>query len=59
MSFFKNIFTVIDSNTRINFKQLAKVRQSILEQEGLDTSRINWDHYAKVLEAKHENMKKS
>jgi hypothetical protein len=59
MSIFKNIFDVIDANTRINFSQLTKIRRSILEREGLDTGRINWELYTKILEAKHENMKKS
>jgi hypothetical protein len=54
---FKNIFNYIDAHTRMNFKLLANVRRAKLEAEGLDTGNVNWEHYAKVLEAKHEQLR--
>ena len=57
MSFFKNIFNYIDAQTRINFEQLAYVRRAKLEAEGFRTDHVNWEHYVKVLEAKHEELK--
>jgi hypothetical protein len=57
MERFKNIFLVIEPHTRINFSQLIKVRRAILEKDGLDTSRINWELYARILEEKHKIIK--
>jgi hypothetical protein len=59
MSIFKNIFHVIDANTRMNFFQLVNVRRAILQRDGISTDNINWEHYAKVLQAKHEILKAS
>lgn len=59
MQIFKNIFHTIDANTRMNFLQLVNVRRAILQKDGIDTDRINWEHYAKVLQAKHEMLKAS
>jgi hypothetical protein len=49
---FKNILFCITQDTRINFHHLVQIRRCKMEQEGYDTSNINWEHYAKVLEAK-------
>jgi hypothetical protein len=57
MQIFKNIFLTIGANARMNFLQLANVRRAILQREGINTNNINWEHYAKVLEAKHEQLK--
>jgi hypothetical protein len=53
---FKNIFNYIGPGARVNFKQIAEVRKGILKKQGFDTSFLNWDLYAKVLEAKHARM---
>lgn len=49
---FKNILFCITQDTRINFQHLVQIRRCKMEQEGYDTSNINWEHYARVLEAK-------
>ena len=50
---FKNIFTTINLNTKINFKILTEIRRKRLHEEGHFTDGvINWEHYTKVLEAK-------
>ena len=41
----------------MNFLQLVSVRRAILQREGVNTDNINWEHYAKVLEAKHQLLK--
>ena len=58
MTFFKNLFEHL-SNTKhqqINFKQVAEVRRSKMEEMGLDTSYLNWNLYARVLEEKHRRL---
>lgn len=57
MQIFKNIFLTIGANSRVNFLQLVNVRRAILQREGVNTNSINWEHYAKVLEAKHQQLK--
>jgi hypothetical protein len=57
MQIFKNIFRTIDATTRMNFLQLVNVRRAILQRDGVNTDNINWEHYAKVLEAKHQLLK--
>jgi len=57
MSLFKNIFLTIDSSIRVDFKHLAMVRRAKMIREGFSVDSINWDLYAKVLEAKHERLK--
>jgi len=54
---FKNIFHYIDGHTRMNFQLLVNIRRAKLEAEGLDTGNVNWEHYARVLEAKHEQLR--
>ena len=42
----------------INFKNLVQVRRAKMIEEGYDVSAINWDLYARVLEAKREMLSK-
>lgn len=56
---FKNIFTVVDAVTNINFANLVNYRKCVMEREGFRTDRINWDLYIKVLEVKHRELKNS
>ena len=51
---FKNLLINISRKTVINFELVAHVRRRKLEQEGFNTSNINWEHYAKVLYAKQQ-----
>ena len=53
---FKNIFNHIGPDARVDFKKIAEVRRQILIDQGYDTSFLNWDLYAKILEAKHKEM---
>lgn len=54
---FKNILLIIGRNTIMNFEHLASIRRCKMEEEGLDTSAINWEHYAKVLYAKQKALR--
>lgn len=49
---FKNLFKSLTPGIKINFKIVANARKTKMEQEGFNTDYINWEHYAKVLEAK-------
>jgi hypothetical protein len=40
----------------LNTSLIAKVRERKLAKEGYDTKSVNWEHYAKVLEAKKEKI---
>lgn len=53
---FKNILFFISQNTPMNFEHLVNIRRCKMEQEGYDTSSINWEHYAKVLYAKQREL---
>ena len=53
---FKNILFFISQNTPMNFEHLVNIRRCKMEQEGYDTSFINWEHYAKVLYAKQREL---
>jgi hypothetical protein len=57
MKQFKNIFLNLGSSIRINFTQLVEVRRAKLIHEGFNVDSVNWEHYAKVLEAKREGFK--
>lgn len=59
MKQFQDIFTYVGANTKINFCKLVSCRRVILESEGYNTNSINWDLYAKVLEAKQAQLKNS
>lgn len=54
MKQFKNIFLNLGNTVGINFSQLVEVRRAKLIQEGYNVDNVNWEHYAKVLEAKNE-----
>lgn len=54
MTIFKNIFGNAGFTVNFNFKNLVNVRRAKLIEAGIDVSCINWDLYARVLEAKHE-----
>lgn len=58
MTFFKNLFEHISNtkNQRVDFKQVAQVRKSKMEEMELDTSYLNWNLYARVLEEKHRRL---
>lgn len=54
---FKSIFeNKIPSTVNVNFKQVAEVRRAIMLNEGIDVNSINWDLYAKILEAKSKQL---
>jgi hypothetical protein len=54
---FKNILLLISQDTQMNFEHLVHIRRCKMEQEGFDTSNINWEHYAKVLYAKQQQLR--
>jgi hypothetical protein len=56
MSLFKNIFESVKVTSSLNTNLIAKIRRVKMEKEGYDTNSINWEHYAKVLEAKKQKI---
>ena len=58
MKQFQNIFLTLGNSIRINFSQLVEVRRAKLSQEGYNVDRVKWEHYARVLEAKSQGLKK-
>lgn len=56
MSLFKNIFDSVKVTHSLNTNLIAKIRRVKMEQEGYNVNHINWEHYAKVLEAKKERI---
>ena len=56
MKLFKNIFENLGFTINVNFKKLVEVRREKMIREGLDVNFINWEHYARVLEAKHDKL---
>jgi hypothetical protein len=55
MKQFKNIFLNFSSiQVKMNFRKLVETRRAKMIQEGYNVNSINWEHYAKVLEAKNE-----
>lgn len=56
---FKDIFRTISANTSINFDNLVKHREAVMRQQGFRTDSINWELYAKILKAKHQELKNS
>jgi hypothetical protein len=57
MKMFKNIFLNLSPSARVDFLKLAYVRRERMIQEGFAVNNINWDHYARVLEEKHNRAK--
>lgn len=58
MSVFKNIFENLGFTVNIDFRRLVEVRREKMIRDGLEVNSINWELYAKVLEAKHQRMLK-
>jgi hypothetical protein len=56
MQQFKNMLERLSPTTKIDFNLLVNIRRVKMEQEGYRTDYINWEHYAKVLEAKHSKL---
>jgi hypothetical protein len=55
MKQFKNIFLNFSSTqVKMNFKKLVETRRAKLIDEGYEVNSVNWEHYAKVLEAKNQ-----
>jgi len=54
---FENILNYITRDSVINLPLLVQIRRCKMEQEGLQTDNINWEHYAKVLVAKQMALK--
>lgn len=50
---FKNLLPRLSPTSKIDFNLVVNVRRMKMEQEGFNTDYINWEHYAKVLKAKH------
>jgi coenzyme F420-reducing hydrogenase alpha subunit len=50
---FRNIFERISSTARLNYRLLVETRRAKMIEEGYEVNNINWEHYARVLEAKH------
>ena len=53
---FKNIFQGLRPKAKVNFDLVAQIRRVKMEREGFRTDYVNWEHYAKVLKAKHAQM---
>ncbi len=55
MKQFKNIFLNYNPlQVKMNFGKLVETRRAKLIREGFEVNCINWEHYARVLEAKSE-----
>ena len=50
---FKNIFLKMRSEIHVDFRRLVLVRRAKMIREGFEVNSINWEHYARVLEAKN------
>jgi hypothetical protein len=57
MGQFKNIFINFSPiHLKMDFRKLVETRRAKLIKEGYDVNWINWEHYAKVLEAKSQSI---
>lgn len=55
---FKNIFLNLPVNARINFSKVVEIRRAKVREQGfISEDCVNWDHYARVLEAKQALLK--
>ena len=54
MGLFKNMLEGLRPGSSINFQVAVNARRVKMEREGFRTDHINWEHYAKVLEAKRK-----
>jgi len=53
---FKDIFAHGACTLNIDWAHFANVRRAKMIQEGYNTTHINWELYAKVLEAKQNQI---
>ncbi len=57
MKQFKNIFMNLSTlQVNVNFRKLVETRRAKLIDEGYNVNNVNWEHYAKVLEAKSQQL---
>lgn len=56
MKQFKNMLHRLSTTPKVDFGLLVNIRRVRMEQEGFNTDNINWEHYAKVLAAKHARL---
>ena len=57
MKQFKNIFLNLSTlQVNVNFVKLVETRRAKLINEGHNVNNVNWEHYAKVLEAKSQQI---
>lgn len=56
MKQFRNIFIKLSPFARVDFRKMVYVRRAKLIEEGYEVNHVNWDHYAKVLEVKHQSL---
>jgi hypothetical protein len=57
MKQFKNIFLNLSTlQVNVNFRKLVETRRAKLIDEGYNVNNVNWEHYAKVLEAKSQQI---
>ena len=56
MKQFKNMLHRLSTTPKVDFNLLVNIRRVRMEQEGFNTDHIKWEHYAKVLAAKHARL---
>ena len=55
---FRTIIPLLQqTDTTIDIHSIVEFRRAHRQREGYDTSRVNWEHYEKVLLAKREKQK--
>lgn len=59
MSYFTNLLDTIKLGSNVDIERVIKIRMLKMEQEGIQTDHINWDHYIKVVEAKYKQLQAS
>lgn len=53
MKYFTNLMKILTKNSNLNIRQVIEIRRAQMEREGHFTDeKINWEHYAKVIQAK-------
>ena len=55
MKQFKNILLTLTGRANVNFLKLVYTRRAKLIEEGYNVNNVNWDLYARVLEAKNNS----
>jgi hypothetical protein len=57
---FCDIIPIIRPDAKLeDFWRISHIRRLKIEREGFLTDHIDWDHYARVLHAKHAKFKES